>query len=62
MWLFRSLEYIDFSKKRYLSEAINISIFTQGGIGLKDIKEMDLDEYNLLLEECSRLKDEIENG
>jgi hypothetical protein len=43
--LFESIEYLDFSKKDFLTEAFAISQATLGGFGLSDLVDMDFRDY-----------------
>ena len=45
LWLFGSILDIDFSQIQLIQESFTVTQSSMGGITLKDLKDMDFDDY-----------------
>jgi hypothetical protein len=53
------LQFIDFSREVFQTEILTIFDITNGGIGYKDILEMDFDMYDEILDKCVQVQKSI---
>jgi len=54
-----SLEYIDIDFDTFVQESFLISFFSKGGFTLKDIKDLDIGEYEIVLNEAKRIQNVV---
>jgi hypothetical protein len=59
MGLIKSISNIDFTPEAFLKESILICRETKGGFTFRDIKDLDYDEYLLVVNEADRLQKPI---
>jgi hypothetical protein len=52
LWLFDSLQYIDFTEEIFIQEAITASLITMGAIGFSELKNMSFKSYEIAIKEC----------
>lgn len=55
LWLFRSLEYIDFDWKALIEESQFVSWATKGGFNYQILRDMNFDEYEYAIEKAKDL-------
>lgn len=60
------LGFVDFNRDVFQTEILTIFDITNGGIGYKDLLEMDFDMYDEILDKCVKvqksIKEKMEHG
>jgi len=61
LWLFDSLQYIDFSEDIFIQEAFAVAQLTYGSIGFSELRNMDFKMYQKIIAECVKINKKIPN-
>ena len=57
-----SLEYIDFDIKMLIQESYAASFYSKGGFDFNTLKDLPFDDYEIVIKETVRVKEEQEKN
>lgn len=61
-WIFNSIEHLDFDTEMFLNEVCVITQIMNGGFSYTELKEMDFNDYELVVKITKPIAEKMNQG